>query len=245
MASKELFHLLRVLDEHDTGLGRDDVAWAFEPAKRAETEDWVKKYLSPATLLTKEEHAFHERFGEFTPQIHSAASGRPLSDEDFEQAITSLESSTAAIDAQCLVMEAQKRALLDFKARNSNGIQAQAEPSKQQQKRLRDKAQLDLELNEMSNSLDEKLRSSMAQAESASTNLPTKLDRLLEKDDRMLDGLQKIIPKLQGTDTNKDTLEEVDKLCRAFTILEAKAIRAKIDAVYKDNLHSRSSAPTT
>ena len=99
MASKELFHLLRVLDERDTGLGRDDVAWAFEPATRAESEEWVKTYLTPATLLTKEEFAFHDRFGDFTPQISSAASGRPLSDEDFEHAISSLESSTAAIDA--------------------------------------------------------------------------------------------------------------------------------------------------
>lgn len=236
MASKELFHLLRVLDERDTGLGRDDVAWAFEPAKKAESEEWVKTYLTPATLLSKEEHAFHDRFGEFTPQIHSAASGRPLSDEEFEHAINSLESSTAAIDAQCQLMEAQKRALLDFKARNSSGGQQdQAEPSKQQQKTTRDKAQLDLELSELSSFLKERLRSSMTQTEAALTNFPSKVERLLEKDDRMLDGLQKVIPKLSGDNNDGDALQEVDQLCHAFTLLEAKAIRAKIDALYQDH----------
>lgn len=238
MASKELFHLLRVLDERDTGLGKEDVAWAFEPAKRAESEEWVKTYLSPATLLTKEEFAFQDRFGEFTPQINSAASGRPLSDEEFEHAISSLESSTAAIDAQCQIMEAQKRALLDFKARNkaSDDRAARFDSLKPQHKLARDKAQLDLEIGQISSVLHERLRSSMVQAENASTSLPSKVERLLEKDDRLLDGLQKIVPKLQGNQSDSQGLGQVEKLCHAFTILEAKAIRTQIDATYKRNL---------
>ena len=238
MASKELFHLLRVLDERDTGLGKEDVAWAFEPAKRAESEEWVKTYLNPATLLTKEEFAFQDRFGEFTPQINSAASGRPLSDEEFEYAISSLESSTAAIDAQCQIMEAQKRALLDFKARNkTNGDRADRFDSlKPQHKLARDKAQLDLELGQISSALHERLRSSMAKAENASTSLPSKVERLLEKDDRLLDGLQKIVPKLQGNNTDSQGLEQVENLCHAFTVFEAKAIRTQIDTTYNRSL---------
>lgn len=238
MASKELFHLLRVLDERDTGLGKEDVAWAFEPAKRAESEEWVRTYLNPATLLTKEEFAFQDRFGEFTPQINSAASGRPLSDEEFEHAISSLESSTAAIDAQCQIMEAQKRALLDFKARNkiSDDRAARFDSLKPQHKLARDKAQLDLEIGQISSALHERLRSSMAQAESASTSLPSKVERLLEKDDRLLDGLQKIVPKLQGNNDDSQGLDQLDRLCEAFTVLEAKAIRTQIDTTYTRNL---------
>jgi len=240
MASKELFHLLRVLDERDTGLGKEDVAWAFEPAKKAESEEWVRTYLNPATLLTKEEFAFQDRFGEFTPQINSAASGRPLSDEEFEHAISSLESSTAAIDAQCQIMEAQKRALLDFKARNktSDDRVAKFDSLKPQHKLARDKAQLDLEIGQISSALHERLRSSMAQAENASTSLPSKVERLFEKDDRLLDGLQKIVPKLQGNDNDSHGLDQLDRLCSAFTILEAKAIRTQIDTTYKRNLPS-------
>lgn len=238
MASKELFHLLRVLDDHDTGLAKEDVAWAFEPAKKGESEDWVRTYLGPATLLTKEEFAFQDRFGEFTPQINSAASGRPLSDEEFEHAISSLESSTAAIDAQCQIMEAQKRALLDFKAKNktSDDRAARFESLKPQHKLARDKAQLDLELGQISSALHERLRSSMAQTENATTSLPSKVERLLEKDDRLLDGLQKIVPKLQGNDNDSQGLDQLDRLCHAFTVLEAKAIRTQIDATYKRNL---------
>jgi hypothetical protein len=250
MASKELFHLLRILDDHDTGLTKEDVAWAFEPAKRAESEDWVRTYLNPATLLTKEEFAFQDRFGEFTPQINSAASGRPLSDEEFEQAISSLESSTAAIDAQCQIMEAQKRALLDFKARNKTGDDrfTRSETSKPQQKLARDKAQLDLELGQLSSALHERLRSSMAQAESASTSLPSKVERLLEKDDRLLDGLQKVIPKLQTSSPDRETLAQISHLCQTFTLLEGKAIRSQINATYNRHLPTSSNpsqSPTT
>jgi hypothetical protein len=245
MASKDLFHLLRVLDERDTGLGRDDVAWAFEPATRAESEEWDKTYLSPATLLTKEEFAFHDRFGDFTPQISTAASGRPLSDEDFEHAISSLESSTAAIDAHCQVMLAQKQALLDFKARNTTTTDhGRSEPGKPQQKLARDKAQLDLEVTQLSDSLHERLRLSMNQAESASADLPVKFERLLEKDDRMLDSLQKIVPKLQDNTSDSETLDQINKLCHAFTILETRAIRAKINATYRNGLRDTSSAKT-
>jgi hypothetical protein len=249
MASKELFHLLRILDDHDTGLGKEDVAWAFETANRAESEDWVKSYLGPATLLTKEEFAFQERFGEFTPQINSAASGRPLSDDEFEQAISSLESSTAAIDAQCQIMEAQKRALLDFKARNNKTGDdrfSRSELIKPQQKLARDKAQLDLELVQLSSALHERLRSSMAQAESASTSLPSKVERLLEKDDRLLDGLQKVVPKLQTNFNDRESLDQISHLCQTFTILEGKAIRSQINATYNRYLPSNpSQSPTT
>jgi hypothetical protein len=245
MASKELFHLLRVLDERDTGLGRDDVAWAFEPATRAESEEWVKIYLSPTTLLTKEEFAFHDRFGDFTPQVGTAASGRPLSDEDFEHAISSLESSTAAIDAHCQVMLAQKQALLDFKARNTATTEhGRSEPGKPQQKLARDKAQVELELTQLSDSLHERLRISMDQAESASAELPLKFERLLEKDDRMLDSLQKIVPKLQDNTSDSETLDQINKLCHAFTILETRAIRAKINASYRNGLRDASGAKT-
>ena len=56
MASIELQRLLRVMDDRNIGLGRDDVAWAFEsPKTNEDVKSWVREYLSPATLLTSEE----------------------------------------------------------------------------------------------------------------------------------------------------------------------------------------------
>ena len=56
MTSPELQQLLRVLDERGTGLGHQDVAWAFEsPKTRDAVISWVQQYLSPTNLLTTEE----------------------------------------------------------------------------------------------------------------------------------------------------------------------------------------------
>ena len=51
----KLRQLLRVLDERDIALGQDDVAWAFDGSSKAEIETWVTEYLSPSSLLTREE----------------------------------------------------------------------------------------------------------------------------------------------------------------------------------------------
>lgn len=56
--SAELKTLLRVLEERDLPFGADDVAWAFESSKTKESaSSWVKEFLQPSTLLTKDELA--------------------------------------------------------------------------------------------------------------------------------------------------------------------------------------------
>ena len=52
----ELQQLLRSLDERDIALGHDDVAWAFEHEESEPViRTWVQEFLSPGTLLSKEE----------------------------------------------------------------------------------------------------------------------------------------------------------------------------------------------
>lgn len=237
MASKELYHLLRVLDDRDLGLGRDDVAWAFDsPETRSKTESWVHDYLQAPTLLAKEEHIFYERVGGHISQTSASTASRPLSDEDFEQAISSLESSTATIEKQCQRMEAQKQALLELKARNSVSDEDRDAAERQQSKAVRGQAQLNFEIEDLASSLQSKLRGAMKQTEAFNAGLPTTIERVLGKDDRLLDGMQKMLPKLGGRADEGRDLAVVDKLCDAFTVLEAKAIRARIDATYRAHL---------
>lgn len=242
MASKEMYHLLRVLDERDLGLGRDDVAWAFDSAEtKRQIETWVQDYLQLPTLLTKEENFFYGRVGGHISQTLPSTSSRPLSDEDFEQAISSLESSTAAIEKQCLRMEAQKQALQELKARNAASDETRDAYERQQTKAARDRAQLDFEVDELASTLQSQLRGSLKQTETVNVGLPSTIQRVLEKDDRMLDGMQKVLPKLGGQSDNTGALGEVDRLCDAFPVLEAKAIRARIDATYRAHAPTLSS----
>ena len=237
MASKELYHLLRVLDDRDLGLGRDDVAWAFDsPETKHKTEDWVHDYLQTPTLLTKEEHIFYEKVGGHISHTSTLTSSRPLSDEDFEQAIISLESSTAAIEEQCQRMEAQRQALLELKAGNSVSPEGRDASERQQAKATRDQAQLNFEVDELADSLQSKLRQALKQTEAVNAGLPTMIEKVLEKDDRLLDGMQKVLPKLSGHGDDGARLAEVDKLCDALAVLEANAIRARIDTTYRSHV---------
>jgi len=55
-STSPLQHLLDVLSHRDIPLTSDDVAWAFSsPQTKGEIEAWVREYLSPDRLLTREE----------------------------------------------------------------------------------------------------------------------------------------------------------------------------------------------
>ncbi|OQO02500.1 hypothetical protein B0A48_12027 [Cryoendolithus antarcticus] len=237
MASKSLFQLLRVLDDRDTGLGRDDVASAFEDSvTKATTEQWIEEYLSTKTLLTQEEYVFHQKHAVSSGRPKESAS-RPLTDSDLEKAIQSLEASTSAIKKQCQLMEAQKRALLDLKARDAAEGDSQTRVD-HQRKLTRDKAQLSFEVDEQAGGLQTRLRESSKRIESTTSGLPATTERILDKDDRLLDGLQKSVPKLQSQGHDDVTREEVDRLCSAFNALEGRAIRSSLDAIYHSHASS-------
>jgi hypothetical protein len=250
MAAKELFQLLRILDERDIPLGRDDIAWAFDAAStREQVQTWVKQHLTPASLLTKEELNLYGAFPKScrdllttrsqnkrpstSPTVPGNLTGRPLSDADFEAAIMSLEASTAAIEKQCQVLEAQKQALKDITARRGADNATQDTRISKQKKLTRDKAQLEFEINELSDTLQAKLQTSSRQTEAAVNSMPDSVERILEKDDRLLDGLQKLLSKLEpDAQPNGELESEVDRLCNALTALIAQEIRMRLDAAY-------------
>ncbi|KAK3654026.1 hypothetical protein LTR56_003461 [Elasticomyces elasticus] len=234
MASNEHRHLIRVLDERNIPLDPDDVAKAFANYKtRPAITSWVQEYLSPATLLTKEELHFHDTHANTSNGLASQnAVGRPLSDSDFETATASLETSTAAIEQQCRLMESQKQALTELKARNTT--QTNNTAGRDRQKKLaRDKAQLEFEVDELADVLESSSKASAQQADAAVSGMPHSVNRVLEKDDRLLDGLQKLLPKLAEREADQDVGGEVDRLCQLLAALSAQEIRLRLDRAYE------------
>ena len=56
MSDAHLSHLVHTLDARGTGLGWEDVAWAFQdPETNDRMSAWVDEYLTPETLLSREE----------------------------------------------------------------------------------------------------------------------------------------------------------------------------------------------
>jgi len=155
--------------------------------------------------------------------------GRPLDDAEFEAAISALEASTAGIEKQCQIMEAQERALQDLKARHSEHL-VEGQRQSQQQRLVRQKAQLEFETDGVSDSLRSNVQLQIKQTDAAAGGLPNSVERVLEKDDRLLDGLQKLLSTLSVADLGSHRFEEVDQLCQLLVTLSGREIRARIDA---------------
>lgn len=236
MTTTESRHLLRVLQDRNIALSEADVVSAFqEKTTRDKATSWAREYLGSATLLTKEEVRFYERQGG-SAVSDSVPHGRPLDDDELEAAIDSLEASTAAIDRQCQIMEQQKVALQKLKSQNTHSDSSFLAQEKRLQKYTREKAQLDFEIDELSATTKDRLRTCMKQTDATTGSLDASLNRLLEKDDRLIDGLQKLLPKLADTALDRDETQEVEQLCATLTDLSVSSIRSRLDSTYRQTL---------
>jgi hypothetical protein len=152
-------------------------------------------------------------------------------DEDFEAAISSLEASTASIEKQCKLLEAQKKALQEIQARNATS-QTDSIRAQRSSKSTRERAEAEFEASELASSLQSRIDQSVKQSESATDGVHSTVERLLEKDDRLLDGLQKILPQLSDSTAEPGSVNEVDSLCKALIAYSSAEINARIDAAF-------------
>ena len=159
-------------------------------------------------------------------------SGWQLCDEDFESAINSLEASTAAIEKQCKLLEAQKQALQEIQARNATAHQSEDSQRQHFNKLTREKAQAELKTAELAKTLHSRVERSLKQAESSTDNIQPTADRTLERDDRLLDGLEKVLPQLSLPNGNPEHADEVGSLCQALITHSNAEIHSRIDATY-------------
>jgi hypothetical protein len=69
---------------------------------------------------------------------------RPLLDHELTSAIDSLQSSTAAIEEQCKVLEAQRAALMQLKALDKPNLEVEHLRNERKRKEHQEKARLDV-----------------------------------------------------------------------------------------------------
>ena len=120
----------------------------------------------------------------------------------------------------------------ELKARNT-GHESNNVAQDRQKTLAREKAQLDFEVEELADSMQARLQASAKQADASVSNISATMSRILEKDDRLLDGLQKLLPRLGDDAADGHVAEDVDRLCQALIALSAQEIRLRIDAAYK------------
>ncbi|CAD0048749.1 unnamed protein product [Aureobasidium pullulans] len=212
-----LNRLLAVLTERGIGLGYDELGWLFEsPQYKDSMTSWVHEYLTTTT--------------DGMPQ--------PMQETDFENAINTLEASTAAIEKQTAILEAQRNALRKLQAINQEPVSAISESDEKKSSQARTKAQLDLETNELTEAIQQRVGVTKRHAESSLTLLKTSSQRQLDKDDRLLDGLQKVMFKLAPLESSEKQLPDFNLLSSALVKLEGKIIKDRTNATYIETLNS-------
>lgn len=161
-----------------------------------------------------------------------------LHDHDVYAALESLERSTAAIEAQCSLLESQKSALKQLQSQNRESAISARARQHDQQSRLRRKAELDVETNDLAESIGQRLSKVRRETQRNVDALDPAVQRVLESDDRALERLQKVLPMLEdsGDQEYGAKVEEVGELARALVVLRTKAVRERINQVYLASL---------
>lgn len=168
--------------------------------------------------------------------------GNPLQESDFESAIASLESSTAAIERQCATMEAQREALQALQNQNGTSSSLARVQNQQRQSRARAKTQKDLEIDELAETVRYRAVTVERQIEASLALLKSSTKRQLDKDDRLLDGLQKLMSKVEPIESNEARMLEVEQLSRALVTLQSKIVKDRTNKVYLTALEAARSA---
>jgi len=157
-------HLLNVLEERGLDVDLDKILLGFEDEQtRQEAAAWVEEYLHEDTLLSKEEFELYvcvqvtssivlisnryqtlRKKGVLHQYENEGEPVRPILDHEISAAIESLQSSTATIEAQCRVLEAQKDVLIKLKALDKPNLDVEHSRNERRRKEGQEKARLDV-----------------------------------------------------------------------------------------------------
>jgi hypothetical protein len=188
----------------------------------------------PEIILMSTRHAYISQSNYKIPPDHGLS--RPLQEPDLESAINSLETSTAAIEKQTAILEAQRDALRKLQDLNREPTSTISDNDEKRAQQSRAKAQLDLETNELTENIQQRVTVTRRHAESSLNLLKTSTKRQLDKDDRLLDGLQKVMFKLAPLKSSEKQLPDFNTLSHALVKLESKIIKDRTNTTYLEVL---------
>ncbi|KAF2733298.1 hypothetical protein EJ04DRAFT_553447 [Polyplosphaeria fusca] len=233
-------HLLNVIEERGLDVDLDSVLAAFEndDTKRA-VAAWTHQYLNEETLLTKEELQLYKALQKKGVLPQSEDEGdltRPIQDQDLQAAIDSLNSSTAAIEEQCKVLEAQKDALTALKALDKPNLSVEHMRNDRRRRETQEKARLDIAVEDMYTTITEQLTDTQRDIDSEKAVLRTYVTERLTSDDKILTALPGIVSKIATEPEATCDEKSVDQWCKAIVSFRAGEIQARVNAIYLSSL---------
>ncbi|ORY11314.1 hypothetical protein BCR34DRAFT_565430 [Clohesyomyces aquaticus] len=235
-------HLLNVLEERELHVDLDKVLEAFENEDtKRDMSAWVEEHLNSETLLTKEELELYQTLKK-KGLLHLYGNDdepiRPVLDHELSSAIDSLQNSTAAIEEQCKVLEAQRDALMALKALDKPNMSVEHLRNERRRRENQEKARLDAAVEDVATSIQEQLADTEKDIEAEKSSLTSYVAERLASDDKILENLPGIVSKLMAEPQASEDEKSIDQWCRAIISFRTAEIKARIDAIYLNNLNA-------
>ncbi|TVY87763.1 hypothetical protein LAWI1_G003175, partial [Lachnellula willkommii] len=245
MANALLDDLTKILRDRDIPFDRDAIKSALkDPESQTAIREWMKEYLAPETLLTKDEAALYatlSKSGEaerLAAQDLSSVIG--LNDTDIEDAIEELKRSTAAIEKQSEALKSQQNAMSALVKSEKRTSQSRTQTSNSQLKKWNaQKGHVSRAIEELSQSLAYQSADLEQQRKASEANVKQTVDDILRSDDKLLASLQKLASDLDPIQSDDDmTISRIKDLCARLIKHTVEGIRTKLDRIYLDALHN-------
>lgn len=168
---------------------------------------------------------------------------RPILDHELSSAIESLQNSTAAIEEQCRVLEAQKDALVKLKALDKPNLEFEHLRNERRRKEGQEKARLDVAVDDVSAALVEQLNEAQRDVDLEKSTLKSYLAERLSSDDQILSRLPGIVSQIIAEDQVSEDEKSIEQWCKALVSFRTTEIKARVDAIFLDSLNPYGAQP--
>ncbi|CAG8951684.1 hypothetical protein HYFRA_00005484 [Hymenoscyphus fraxineus] len=245
MADKLFEELATILRDRDVPYDREALkSVCRDPENQTAIREWMDEYLTPETLLTKDEAALYAsltKTGEFerlAAQDLSAVHG--LNDSEIREAIEELRRSTAAIEKQSEALRLQQSAMGTLVKNNQRSSQARALSSNSQVKKWNvEREHVSRAIEDLSQNLEYQILDLEQQTKLSEVTVKQTVDSILKSDDKLLSSLQKLALDLDPIQTeDDDIIARIRELLIKHTV---EGIRTKLDRIYLEALPSTGS----
>ncbi|KAF2002311.1 hypothetical protein P154DRAFT_462854 [Amniculicola lignicola CBS 123094] len=237
-------HLLNVLEERELNVDLDKILAAFEDAStRADTAIWVNEYLNEETLLSKEELELYrtlKKKGVLEQYENDEQPIRPILDRELASAIDSLQNSTAAIEQQCKVLEAQRDALMALRGLDKPNLEVEHLRNERRRRENQEKSRLDIMVEDVSVSITDQLTDTQRDLDSEKSALKSYLAERLASDDKILTALPGIVSKIVTEPHISEDENSIDQWCKAIIAFRTSEIKARVDTAYLNSINQSS-----
>lgn len=146
-----------------------------------------------------------------------------------ELSLRALEDSTLAIEQQCATLTSQLAAMQEIKRQNDRFSFSDRDADGYWRLKQRE---TEAETAEMTELLQTKAATLQRQTAGSITALKTATARQLDKDDRLFEGLQKLLLSLEAPNDQDQQIREVEDLSRALVSLQSTVIKKRANQTY-------------